>query len=120
MVAVGGGWRGGMGGGFGNRGFRIGEWVADSGIGDSGIGELAARESGCGETGNPGIADFRNSRNSGSGNGFGIDGCAQLCARGAEFGGIRPWKPGIRHPETPELANNYGIRPLAGSLAPEL
>ena len=81
-VARGNGWRiresgipnRGMGGGFGNRGFR------NRGIGGAGIGVR--------ETGNPGIADFRNSRNSGSGNGFGIDGCAQLCARernSAEF-----------------------------------
>ena len=72
--------RGGWGVARGN-GWRIREsGIPNRGIGGAGIGVR--------ETGNPGIADFRNSRNSGSGNGFGIDGCAQLCARernSAEF-----------------------------------
>ena len=64
-----------------------------------------------------GIAESRN-------RGFGIYGCAHLCARNVRNSANSP--PGNAEsgpgnpPETPELANNYGFRSLAGTLAPEL
>ena len=83
--------------------------------------EWVARESVARETGIRkrirGIAESRK-------RGFGIDGCAHLCARCVRNSANSP--PGNAEsgpgnpPETPELANNYGFRSLAGTLAPEL
>ena len=96
--------RGWVGGGVGMGGFRggIGEWV---GIPGTGIGELGCGKRGAGN-GNPGIADFRNSRNSETGNGFGIDGCAQLCTRERNSAEFTPGNPPETTPETPRKPPN--------------
>ena len=79
----------GRGGGFGNRGFRIGELVAR---------ESVARETGIRKR-IRGIAESRN-------RGFGIDGCALLCARNVRNSANSP--PGTRNPapETPRKPPN--------------
>ena len=114
---VGRGWVGGGVGGMGGAGMGGGLGIAaripNRGIGGAGNG---VRETGIRKR-IRGIAESRN-------RGFGIDGCAHLCARCVRNSANSP--PGNAEsgpgnpPETPELANNYGFRSLAGTLAPEL
>ena len=95
---VGGWWRGNGGdsGAESGNGWRIP---------GTGIGELGCGKRGAGN-GNPGIADFRNSRNSETGNGFGIDGCAQLCTRERNSAEFTPGNPPETTPETPRKPPN--------------
>ena len=111
VVASGEWWRGT---GWRGNGWRIRESrIPNRGIGGAGNG---VRETGIRKR-IRGIAESRK-------RGFGIDGCAHfVCTECQEFGEFtpEPRNPAPETPpETPELANNYGFRSLAGTLAPEL
>ena len=112
---VGGWWRGNggdsgaeSGNGWGFREPGSGNWGAGNGVRETGIRESQI-------SGIRGIRKRKRFRN------------WRVCTNvhsGTEFGGIHPRKPPGNPPgnpkKTPELANNYRFRSLAGSLAPEL
>jgi len=97
--------RGWVGGGVG---------MGDSGGRESGNGwRILGTESGNWWRGNRGAgsgnsesAGIQNSRNSETGNGFGIDGCAQMCTESGNSAEFTPGNARKRPPETPRKPPN--------------